>query len=72
MTDKQASDCSYKDQIATVWITVERILDWNALPYVNFVDFQKAFNSLHRERPWQSKWRPEYDRDAFSQHFCFY
>lgn len=44
---------SCTDQIATLRIIVEQSLEWNSSLYINFVDFQKAFDSLHRDTLWQ-------------------
>ena len=41
------------DQVATLRIIVEQSLEWNSSLYVNFVDFLKAFDSLHRDTLWQ-------------------
>nr|KAG5711041.1 hypothetical protein BaRGS_013775 [Batillaria attramentaria] len=41
------------DQIATLRIIVEQSLEWNSSLYVNFVDYRKAFDSLHRDTLWQ-------------------
>ena len=38
---------SCTDQIATLRIIVEQLLEWNSSQYINFVDFLKAFDSLH-------------------------
>ena len=40
------------DQIDTLRITLEQFIDheWNSFLYVNFVDYEKAFDSLDRER----------------------
>jgi hypothetical protein len=46
-------DRSCTDQIATLRIIVEQSLEWNSSLYVNFVDFRKAFDSLHRDTMWQ-------------------
>ena len=45
-------DRSCTDHIVTFHITVEETLEWNSLLYVNFVDFQKAFDSLDRNSLW--------------------
>ena len=37
------------DQIATLRIIVEQSMEWNSALYVNFIDFEKAFDSLDRE-----------------------
>jgi hypothetical protein len=46
-------DRSCTDQIATLLIIVEHSLQWNSSLYINFVDFRKAFNGLHRDTMWQ-------------------
>ena len=56
LRDHQAGfrqDRSCTDQIATFRIIVEQFLEWNSLLYVNFVDFLKAFDSLHQDTLWQ-------------------
>jgi hypothetical protein len=46
-------DRSSTDQIAMLHIMVEQSLEWNSLLYINFVDFHKVFDSLHRDTMWQ-------------------
>ena len=49
--DQQAGfgkDRSCTDQIATLQIIIEQFIKWNTSGYVNFVDFEKAFDSLDR------------------------
>ncbi len=41
-------DRSCIDQIATLRITVEQSIEWNASLCVNFVDYEKAFDTLDR------------------------
>ena len=41
---RQARSCA--DQIATLRIIVEQSIEWNSSLYINFVDYQKAFDSL--------------------------
>ena len=41
------------DQIATLRIIVEQSIEWNLSIYVNFVDYEKAFDSLDRETLWK-------------------
>ena len=41
---RQARSCA--DQIATLHIIVEQSIEWNSSLYINFVDYQKAFDSL--------------------------
>lgn len=40
------------DQIAILHIIVEQSLEWNSPLYINFVDYEKAFDSF--ERPFGS------------------
>ena len=56
LRDNQAgfrSNRSCSDQIATLRIIVEQSLEWNSSLYVNFVDYRKAFDSIHRDTLWQ-------------------
>jgi hypothetical protein len=34
-------------------IIVEQSADWNAPLYIDFVDFEKAFDSVHRDSLWK-------------------
>ncbi|XP_043922942.1 uncharacterized protein LOC122798228, partial [Protopterus annectens] len=43
---------SCSDQIATLRIIVEQSVEWNSPLYINFVDFEKAFDSVDRETLW--------------------
>ena len=52
------------DSIATLDTIVEQTLEWNSSLYVNFVDFQKAFDSLDRN----SLWALQYMRET--HHYC--
>ena len=55
LRDNQAgfrSNRSCLDQIATLRIIVEQSLEWNSSLYVNFVDYRKAFDSIHRDTLW--------------------
>ena len=47
---KERSCC---DQIATLRITVEQSLEWNTGLYLVLVYFEKAFDSIDRERLWK-------------------
>lgn len=40
---------SCTDQIATLQIIVEQSIEWQSSLYINFIDFEKAFNSISRE-----------------------
>ena len=46
-------DRSCTDQIATLRIIIEQSIEWNSSLYVNFVDYEKAFDSLDRETLWK-------------------
>ena len=46
-------DRSCTDQIATLRIIVEQSIEWNTSLYVNFVDYENAFDSLDRETLWK-------------------
>ena len=46
-------DRSCTAQIATLRIIVEQSIEWNSSLYVNFVDYEKAFESLDRETLWK-------------------
>ena len=46
-------DRSCTDQIATLRIIVEQSIEWNSSLYVNFVDYEKAFDSMDRETLWK-------------------
>ena len=42
-------DRSCTDQIATLRIIVEQPIEWNSCLYINFVDYEKPFDSVDRE-----------------------
>lgn len=44
---------SCTDQIATLRIIVEQSIEWQSSLYVNFVDFQKAFDTVDRCTMWK-------------------
>ncbi|CAH2251705.1 Hypothetical predicted protein [Pelobates cultripes] len=47
--DKQAGfrqNRSCMDQIAMLRIIVEQSLEWNSCVYINFIDYEKAFDSV--------------------------
>ena len=44
---RQNRSCVY--QIITLRIIVEQFLEWNSSLYINFVDYEKAFDSVDRE-----------------------
>ena len=54
--DQQAGfrkDRSCVDQIATLRIIIEQSCEWNSPLFVNFVDFEKAFDSVDRDTLWK-------------------
>ena len=44
---------SCADQIATLRIILEQSLEWNSPLYINFMDYIKAFDSVHRQSLWK-------------------
>ncbi|VDO93894.1 unnamed protein product [Schistosoma margrebowiei] len=51
LRDQQAGfrkDRSCSDQIATLRIIVEKSIEWNSSLYINFIDNEKAFDSVNR------------------------
>ena len=56
LRDEQAGfrkNRSCTDQIASLRIIIEQSLEWNASLYVNFIDYEKAFDSVDREILWK-------------------
>ena len=56
LRDEQAgfrSNRSTTDQIATLRIIVEQSLEWNSPLIANFLDYEKAFDSVDRESLWK-------------------
>ena len=56
LRDQQAGfrqDRSCTDHIATLRIIVEQSLELNSSLYVNFIDYEKAFDSVDRETLWK-------------------
>ncbi|KAK2189686.1 hypothetical protein NP493_99g00005 [Ridgeia piscesae] len=56
LRDHQAGfrkDRSCTDQIATLRIIVEQSMEWNSSLYINFVNFEKVFDSLDRDTLWK-------------------
>lgn len=45
-------DSSCIDQIATLRIGIEQSIEWNTSLYINFVDYEKAFDSFDRNTLW--------------------
>lgn len=55
LRDQQAgfrTNRSCTDQIATLRIIVEQSVEWNSSLYINFIDYEKAFDSVDRETLW--------------------
>ncbi|VDO56867.1 unnamed protein product [Schistosoma margrebowiei] len=44
---------SCTDQIATLRIIVEQSVEWNSSLYINFIDYEKAFDSVNRRTLWK-------------------
>ena len=56
LRDQQAGfrrNRSCADQIATLRIIVEQTNEWNSPLYINFIDYEKAFDSVDRETLWK-------------------
>ncbi|CAH8469006.1 unnamed protein product [Schistosoma turkestanicum] len=56
LRDQQAGfrkDRSCTDQIATLRIIVEQSIEWNSPLYINFIDYEKAFDSVDRKTLWR-------------------
>ena len=55
LRDQQAgfrSNRSCVDQIITLRIIIEQSIEWTSALYINFVDYEKAFDSVNRETLW--------------------
>jgi len=56
LRDQQAGfrkDRSCTDQIATLRIIVEQPLEYSSSLYINFIDYEKAFDSVDRAKLWK-------------------
>ena len=56
LRDQQAGfqcNISCADQIARMRIIVEQSLEWNSPLCINFIDYEKAFDSIDRETMWK-------------------
>ncbi|VDP08458.1 unnamed protein product, partial [Schistosoma curassoni] len=56
LRDQQAGfrkDRSCSDQIATLRIIVEQSIEWNSSLYINFIDYEKTFDSVDRATLWK-------------------
>ena len=63
LRDQQAGhrkNRSCTDQVATLQIIVEQSLEWNSALYINFVDYEKAFDIVDRETLWKLLGTMEY------------
>lgn len=61
LRDQQAGfrrNRSCSDQIATLRIIVEQSLEWKSPLYINFIDYEKAFDSLDRATLWKLLCKP--------------
>ncbi|VDO79475.1 unnamed protein product [Schistosoma margrebowiei] len=56
LRDQQAGfrkDRPRTNQIATLRIIVEQSVEWNSSLYINFIDYEKAFDSVDRRTLWK-------------------
>ncbi|VDP64214.1 unnamed protein product [Schistosoma curassoni] len=56
LRDQQAGFRKYQsctDQIATLWIILEQSVEWNSSLYINFIDYEKASDSVDRRMLWK-------------------
>ncbi|VDP35171.1 unnamed protein product [Schistosoma curassoni] len=56
LRDQQAGfrkDRSCTDRIATLRVIVEQSVEWNSSLYINFIDYEKAFDSVDRRTLWK-------------------
>ena len=56
LRDQQAGshrNRSRANQIASLHIILEQSLEWNSPLYINFIDYEKAFDSVDREMLWK-------------------
>ena len=44
---------SCSEQILTLRNIIEQSIEFNSSLYINFIDFKKAFDSVHRESVWE-------------------
>lgn len=49
-------DRSCTNQITILLIILEQLLEWSLPLYVNFVDYEKAFNSVDRQEAAETLW----------------
>ncbi|VDP35984.1 unnamed protein product [Schistosoma margrebowiei] len=50
-SDIEVRSCT--DQIATLRIIIEQSVECNSSLYINFVDYEKAFDSVNRRTLWK-------------------
>ncbi|VDP32908.1 unnamed protein product [Schistosoma margrebowiei] len=50
-SDIEVRSCT--DQIATLRIIVEQSVEWNSSLYINFIDYEKAFDNVDRRTLWK-------------------
>ena len=56
MRDEQAGFKSGRGTVEQIYILqniIEQVVEWQATLYVMFVDFDKAFDSVHQESLWK-------------------
>ena len=56
LQDEQAGfrkNRSCADHVATLRIIIEQSLEWHSPLYINFIDYEKAFDSVHRKALWK-------------------
>ncbi|VDP00515.1 unnamed protein product, partial [Schistosoma mattheei] len=56
LRDQKAGFCkdrSCTDQIATLWTILEQSTEWDSSLYINFIDYEKAFDSVDRTTLWK-------------------
>ncbi|VDP43806.1 unnamed protein product, partial [Schistosoma curassoni] len=56
LRDQQAEfrkDRSCTDQITMLWIIVEQSIEWKLSLYINFLDYEKAFESVEKRALWE-------------------
>ncbi|VDP24700.1 unnamed protein product [Schistosoma margrebowiei] len=53
MAVRQIKNGKAADQIATLRIIVEQPVEWNSSLYINFIDYEKAFDSVDRRMLWK-------------------
>ena len=56
LRDEQAGFRSGRGTVEHIFILriiIEQVVEWQATLYITFVDFEKAFDSVHRESLWK-------------------